>query len=92
MIFVQIIVKQPITKTNYEIFLRFLFRTLAILAIACSQAHSSEASSPLSDLIAGPLLDSKGKEVDKKFWRKRPWVFTFPLTGAHPAVPSLPIW
>jgi len=39
---------------------------LAILAIACSQAHSSEASSPLSDLIAGPLLDSKGKEVDKK--------------------------
>ena len=39
---------------------------LAILAIVCSQAHSSEASSPLSDLVSGPLLDSNGKEVDKK--------------------------
>ena len=39
---------------------------LALFSISSSVGHSSESSTALNDLISGPLLDAKGKEVDKK--------------------------
>ena len=46
-----------------------LIKSLALLAlfsISSSVGLSSESSTALNDLISGPLLDAKGKEVDKK--------------------------
>jgi nucleoredoxin len=39
---------------------------LALFSISSSAGLSSESSTALNDLITGPLLDAKGKEVDKK--------------------------
>ena len=68
--------------------------SLSLVILACfvnfTHAAKENLSSGIKELIPGPLLNSYGKEVDKKVLQEKQLAYISPHIGVRPVVDSLP--